>query len=93
MAQDHCELPHLGRQATFPKRLDQHLQGVLIHGRRFFLHRTYHNTALGANHAIHALLLSIESVLEEIEVKGETVPNKLYLQVVTSIMMHYYYFN
>jgi len=39
MQQSHCLLPHLGNQRQFGSCLNQHIQGVLVHGRSFTAYR------------------------------------------------------
>jgi hypothetical protein len=64
MAQGHCELPYLQNMNTFSKKLGQHLQGVLLHGRGMLVFRTFHNLKLGANAQIHCFLMTLEIVSE-----------------------------
>jgi hypothetical protein len=40
MAQSHNELPWRGNLASFPIKLECHLQGVLVHGKHLLLYRT-----------------------------------------------------
>lgn len=63
MAQSHCELPWLKNLCSL-KKLTQHIQGVLLHGRKSIFYRTFHNVVLGANVQIHTLLLTLENIQE-----------------------------
>ena len=73
MAQNHCELPWFGNLKSADKKLPQHLQGILNHGRNFTIYRTFHNVRGGGNLSIHCFLRSLE--------KMETIPDILYLQI------------
>lgn len=64
MAQIHCLLPHLANRTSIVT-LQQHLQGVYLHGRGIFIFRTFHNVRNGANLQIHTLLLSLEAILNK----------------------------
>jgi len=61
MAQVHCELPWQANLATFPEKLTQHFQGVLEHGRKISIFRTFENVGTGSNLAIHSLLRVLEN--------------------------------
>lgn len=63
MAQIHCLLPYLKNLASIAT-IQQHLQGVFLHGRGIKIYRTFHNVRNGSNLQIHTLLLSLESVIE-----------------------------
>jgi hypothetical protein len=76
MAQEHCKLPwcaNFSRIGTLP----HHIQGLIIHGRRIQIYRTFHNIANGANLAIHTMLLSLEKIID-IETK---LPDTVYVQI------------
>lgn len=61
MAQSHCQLPWLGNLSSFNKScLPQHIQGVMMHGRKILLFRTFHNLSNTANLQIHTFLLTLE---------------------------------
>ena len=62
MSQGHCELPYLQNLTTFNKKLTQHLQGILLHGRGMIVYRTFHNVKLGANAQIHCFLSTLEYI-------------------------------
>ena len=70
MAQNHCELPWYGNQKSAERKLPQHLQGVLNHGRNFTAYRTFHNVRGGGNLSVHCLLSSIEKC----ETRRKVVP-------------------
>ena len=61
MAQVHCELPWQANKTTFPKKLTQHLQGVLEHGQTISIFRTFENVGTGSNLGIHCLLSVLEN--------------------------------
>lgn len=61
MAQNHCRLPWLANMSKI-KEIVQHIQGVIVHGRKTILYRTFHNVGKGANLQIHTMLLSIENI-------------------------------
>ena len=76
MAQEHCKLPwcaNFSRIGTLP----HHIQGLIVHGRRIQIYRTFHNIANGANLAIHTLLLSLEKIIDD-ETK---LPDTVYVQI------------
>jgi len=77
MAQAHNMLPHLGNLATFSNPLPQHLQGVLVHGVRMLVYRTFHNVANGANLAIHTMLLTLEKLFTV----AKRMPETFYYQI------------
>lgn len=62
MAQNHSQLPYLANLTSITT-LQQHLQGVYLHGREIMIYRTFHNVRNGANLQIHTLLLSLEQVI------------------------------
>ena len=80
MAQNHCELPWYANLKSADRKLPQHLQGVLNHGRNFTVYRTFHNVRGGGNLAIHTLLCSLEKMLNE-AAQGSSIPETLYLQI------------
>jgi hypothetical protein len=53
------------------------LQGILLHGRRLDIYRTFENLSVGSNVATHCWLLSLEEVLK----KEKKLPNTIYHQV------------
>ena len=80
MAQNHCELPWYGNQKSADRKLPQHLQGVLNHGRNFTVYRTFHNVRGGGNLSVHCLLSSIEKMRNDPS-QGGAIPDTLYLQI------------
>ena len=80
MAQNHCELPWYGNLKSADKKLAQHLQGVLNHGRNFTVYRTFHNVRGGVNLSIHCLLRSLEKMQGD-PTQGGSIPDTLYLQI------------
>jgi hypothetical protein len=76
MAQHHCLLPW-SANLTQLKSLPHHIQGVMLHGRRIFMYRTFHNIGNGANLQIHTLLKSLEAIFKD----EESLPDTLYVQI------------
>ena len=77
MQQGHCLLPWGANQVQMTY-LPQHLQGVLVHGRGFFMYRTFHNLTNDLDVQIHTLLLTLEKIYKD---NGNTLPPDLALQV------------
>ena len=77
MAQHHNQLPYLANQVSFPKTLPQHLQGVLCHGRKLLMFRTFHTISNGMNVQIHSFLHTLEYI---IETEGK-LPDVVYYQI------------
>jgi hypothetical protein len=74
MQQSHCQLPWLGNLSSFAKAsLPQHIQGVMLHGRKMILYRTFHTLSNTANQQIHTFLLTLERIIET-EGQGKTIP-------------------
>jgi hypothetical protein len=76
MAQHHCLLPW-SANLTQLKCLPHHIQGVMLHGRRIFMYRTFHNIGNGANLQIHTLLKSLEAIFRD----EHSLPDTLYVQI------------
>ena len=76
MAQNHCILPWNANQHEFSDPLVQHLQGVLEHGNRLTIYRTFHTVSKSANLSVYVLL----SQLEKFKLEYDKYPEKLYLQ-------------
>lgn len=78
MAQVHNLLPHLGAAggALCPK-LDTHLQGLLVHGKRFAVYRHFNNVPKGFNVAAYAWLSELDN---ELRANGK-LPQTLYHQI------------
>jgi len=62
------------------------IQGVLLHGRRLDLYRTFENLSVGSNVATHCWLLSLEA---EYAIHGK-LPDTLYHQVQAKQQNIYY---
>lgn len=62
----------------FTPKLTQHLQGVLQHGGKFSLFRTFHNLASNTNLVVYTLLKLIE---ERTIAQGGVAPDIVYLQI------------
>lgn len=78
MAQSHCVLPWQKNLATAVKpTLNQHIQGVIIHGHKTIFYRTFHTINNTASLQIHTFLLS----LQNIRAKTGVLPETLYYQI------------
>jgi hypothetical protein len=78
MAQAHSELPHCANLYPFEGTLPCHLQGIINHGRRFVIYRTFHNVkATSANLSIYTWLIELEKEYKE---KG-CIPDTVYHQI------------
>ena len=77
MAQNHCQLPYLGNQDTWATLFPQHFQGVLLHGRRMKMFRTFHTVRGCSSLQLHTLLLA----LDEIITLDDKLPDTVYLQI------------
>lgn len=76
MAQNHTHLPWMANQSQ-SEGLEQHLQGLIEHGRAFTVYRTFENVVADSNLVIHVILLQIEKRLNQ----DKKLPPTLYLQV------------
>ena len=77
MAQNHCQLPHLGNQDTWTELFPQHLQGMLMHGRGMRMYRTFHTVNNCSSLQLHSFLL----MLEEIKKNKGRIPDTIYYQI------------
>ena len=77
MAQIHCQLPWCANLTTL-QALPHHIQGVIAHGRKIFMYRTFHNISNGANLQIHTLLKSLEDVMRA---ESGKLPDTVYIQI------------
>ncbi len=77
MQQSHCILPWQGNQNTFSHSYQQHLQGVLLHGRSIEIFRTFPNIINCANLSIQCLLWALELTLHA----EHKLPDTIYYQV------------
>ena len=56
-AQVHTSIPHYGKSGSvLSKNFDTHLQGIITHGHRFTLFRSFGNVGKGTNVAIYGWL-------------------------------------
>jgi hypothetical protein len=79
MAQVHNAIPSYGQSGTtIAKLFDTHFQGVITHGKRFTIYRTFGNCGKGSNVAIYAWLRELEKVYDENE---KRLPDTLYFQI------------
>jgi hypothetical protein len=77
-AQVHHCVPHYGSAgSTMAKVFDNHLQGIIIHGKCFTLYRSYGNVGKGTNVAIHSWLCEFEKI---VEAQG-SLPDTIYMQI------------
>ena len=77
MNQGHSILPWMRNQATLSDSLTQHLQGMLIHGRKMVIYRTFSNVPHSANLSIHCWLLELERECRMMS----CLPNTIYHQI------------
>lgn len=77
MQQAHCLLPWQANLYQYSPHLQQHLQGVVNHGRHIKVYRTFHNIVNNANLSIHCFLKAVDAVYAS---EG-TVPDVLYYQI------------
>lgn len=76
MAQVHCQLPYYANLEQ-GECLEQHIQGVMCHGRFVNIYRTFHNTLTGANMQIHTLLLALEDAYRH----KDGLPDTVFIQI------------
>eukprot|EP01039_Chlorochromonas_danica_P012126 gene12126-13782_t len=77
MAQVHCELPWQANLDSFPAKLTQHFQGVLEHGKKVSIFRTFENVGTGSNLAVHSML----RVLENRWIQDGKLPDTIFIQI------------
>lgn len=76
MAQAHCQLPYYANVEQC-ENLQQHIQGVMAHGRFINIYRTFHNTFNAANMQMHTLLLALEDAWRE----NGCLPDTVFVQI------------
>lgn len=76
MAQSNCVLPWLKNLSNL-RTLTQHIQGIIVHGKKTIFYRTFHNISNGSNLQIHTMLLSLENILRS---EG-FLPDTLFYQI------------
>jgi hypothetical protein len=74
---NHCNLPQVGPNQTLHPAFQQHLEGVLNHGRDFVMYRTFPHVQKSADLIIYCLLMELERWFCE---KGH-FPHTWYVQV------------
>ena len=78
MAQIHNLLPHLGASVgALSTPLETRLQGLLVHGKVFYIFRCFENVKEGFNPAAHAWLCALDF---EFRINGR-LPDTLYHQI------------
>jgi len=78
MAQVHNFIPWYGGSGSnIVKTFDTHLQGIIIHGKRFTLFRSFGNVGKGSNVAVYAWLRE----LEKIYIENGNLPDDIYMQI------------
>jgi hypothetical protein len=83
MASNKCVCPADKDRYEFKPHLKMHIQGVLMHGRRLDIYRSFPNLSVGGNVAAHSWLLSLEEEYKRshaIESK-RSLPDTLYHQI------------
>jgi hypothetical protein len=79
MAQLHNMLPHLGASgSTLCPQFDTHLQGIIVHGKRFTVYRHFENVPKGTNVALHAWL---SELYKEYLDRNKRLPEELFHQM------------
>ena len=84
MAQNHSQLPWQGNLKEFHPHMNQHLCGVLNHGRSFTMYRTTHTAVNNSNLVMQCILLTLEDTIQ----KEGKLPGTLYIQV---LLIYFYY--
>lgn len=69
MAQNHTSLPWDKNLITCNEEIPQHLQGVINHGRRCSIYRSFGNFKGGSNLGIHCTLLELWDMLDKATMK------------------------
>ena len=77
MAKNHTVLPHIANMKQFPCPLPMHLQGVIEHGQRFTLYRTFVNVNEDSNLAIHCILRQMEDRMQ----RFQKLPPTIFIQI------------
>jgi hypothetical protein len=79
MAQVHNAIPSYSRSGTqtAPMTFDTHFQGMITHGKRFTIFRTFGNVGKGTNVAVHAWLRHLEIEYK----KNGRLPDTLFIQI------------
>lgn len=77
MSTNHTELPWFSNKKQISDKFDQHLQGVLEHGKNFTMYRTFGNIKGDSNPAIHSMLLQLQ---KRVELYGK-LPPTVYIQI------------
>ena len=77
MAQNHCQLPYFANQDTWNDYFPQHLQGILMHGRKMKVYRTFHTVANSSSLQLHCFLLALEDVIRY----ENKLPDTVYYQI------------
>ncbi len=78
MQQTHCAVPYLGNVSNAVDSVPHHVQGIIVHGKKIKMYRTFHNLPNNTNSQIHTLLCTLEEIRAESEAK---LPDTVYIQV------------
>lgn len=76
MAQVHTDLPYYGNKTTFAYRIAMHLLGLLEHGQKFVMFRTFGNVKCDGDLVLYCLFSQIENRRK----RFGRLPPTLYLQ-------------
>jgi hypothetical protein len=79
MQQAHCELPWMGNLSKKCEAIPHHIQGVIVHGRKINMFRTFHNLSNNSNVQIHTLLSTLEEIKNSCD--GKKLPETIFIQI------------
>ena len=85
MAENHTALPWLGNLREAGKPLNQHLQGILVHGKIFRIFRSFPFTSHNSNLACYCFLATLELHYKE---NNNKLPDTIYYQVHISCLIY-----
>lgn len=77
MQQAHNQIPWRANLSQFASPLKQHLQGILSHGQRMVIYRTFHNVRNGANLSMHVFLCELRKSSLKIGTCVETIYHQI----------------
>ena len=89
MAENHTALPWLGNLREAGRPLNQHLQGILVHGQIFRIFRSFPFTSHNSNLACYCFLATLEFHYKE---NNNKLPDTIYYQVTNSFINYCYLF-
>jgi hypothetical protein len=78
MDQNHCRLPWKAGRCEYKTPLNIHIQGVIVHGLRRVVYRSFANVPKNSNLAIHCWLLELEKIYKD---NGNKLPDLIFKQI------------